>query len=214
MFYCQYCKRSLINKGAVGSHEPYCKQNPTRKFQKRSPMAGLKKGSLPWNKGLSLLITHPNTHEEIREKMIKNHRGGGLASTNEAELNRRTKIQKSINNRYAAGWHPVCGRAKKYHYDSCIAGHVILDGSWELAVAKYLDNNNLIWRRPTERFTYTKENGNVSTYLPDFWVDEWNSYLEVKGYKTSIDDAKWNQFKKPLIIWFKKDLIVNGILGE
>lgn len=48
---CRYCNRSLVNTGALAIHEKSCHSNPERIQRKRSPLAGTKKGSIPWNKG-------------------------------------------------------------------------------------------------------------------------------------------------------------------
>lgn len=107
---------------------------------------------------------------------------------------------------YASGWEPTCGRCKKYDYVSPIAGVIKVDGTWELATAQYLDSLNVIWSRNKKRFDYIKPNGIPSTYQPDFYVEDWKCYIEVKGYERDLDKAKWSQFPDKLIIW-KKDKI-------
>lgn len=107
---------------------------------------------------------------------------------------------------YASGWEPTCGRCKKYDYLSPVAGNIKVDGRWELALCYYLDAQKLTWSRNRERFNYIKSNGKSSTYQPDFYVNEWNSYIEVKGYETDLDRCKWSQFPAPLRILRKKDI--------
>jgi hypothetical protein len=48
---------------------------------------------------------------------------------------------------------------------------------------------------------------------PDFYLIESDTYVEVKGYKTEKDEAKWNQFPKhrKLKILMKEDLISLGV---
>ena len=106
-----------------------------------------------------------------------------------------------MHERYAAGWEPVCGRCKKYDYISPAAGKIKVDGTWELKVAKYLDSIGVKWSRNCKRFPYIKPDQSGSTYQPDFFVEDWNSYLEVKGYETDLDRCKWSQFTEPLIVW-------------
>lgn len=122
--------------------------------------------------------------------------------TDEFKAKQRTRIIA----RYEAGWMPKAGRCKKYRYVSLIAGEVYLDGTWELAVAKWLDEKKYNWKRNTKRFQYTNLKGTISHYVPDFWVDELNSYVEVKGYETELDRCKWSQFRDPLIVWKRKEL--------
>ncbi len=117
------------------------------------------------------------------------------------------KQRDRINARYALGWMPKAGRCKKYKYISPTAGEVSVDGTWELAVAKWFDCNGYNWKRNTKRFSYINLKGTQSYYTPDFWVDELQSYVEVKGYETELDRCKWSQFTHPLLIWKKPELV-------
>jgi hypothetical protein len=118
----------------------------------------------------------------------------------------------TIIQRYEAGWMPKAGRCKKFTHVSPIAGEVSLDGTWELAVAVWLDSKKYNWLRNTKRFPYINLKGSLSHYTPDFWVEELNGFLEVKGYETALDRCKWSQFKDPLTVWKKKELYKNQIL--
>jgi hypothetical protein len=118
----------------------------------------------------------------------------------------KEKQRERIIARYEAGWMPKAGRCKKYKHISPIAGEVYLDGTWELAVAVWLDSKEYIWKRNTKRFQYINLKGTISHYVPDFWIKELDSYLEVKGYETDLDRCKWSQFTEPLIVWKRKEL--------
>lgn len=50
---CKHCERFLVNAGSLLIHEKHCKLNPQRVQRQRSPLAGAKKGSVAWNKGIS-----------------------------------------------------------------------------------------------------------------------------------------------------------------
>ncbi len=106
---------------------------------------------------------------------------------------------------------PKAGRCKKIKYDSKIAGIVLLDGSWELKVAIFLDENNIQWKRNTIRFPYYFDNRN-RYYTPDFYLIDEDCYIEVKGYEIEKDRYKWAQFTKKLQIWNKDKLIQLKIL--
>lgn len=125
-----------------------------------------------------------------------------LAHTEES----KTILREKIILRYEAGWMPKAGRCKKYKHISPIAGEVYLDGTWELAVAKWLDENQYTWKRNTKRFRYTNLTGALSYYVPDFWVEDFSSYIEVKGYETALDRCKWSQFSENLIVWKRQEL--------
>lgn len=103
------------------------------------------------------------------------------------------------------GYRKGSGRGKSGWYSSKIAGEVFLDSSWELAYAKYLDENNIEWKRNTKKFKYVKPDGNVGHYTPDFYLLVEDEYVEIKGFKTELDDYKWKSLKN-LKILFQKEL--------
>lgn len=119
----------------------------------------------------------------------------------------RNESSIRIIKRYESGWLPKAGRCEKYTYESVIAGIVKLDGTWELAVAKWLDKNKFNWIRNTKRFPYYDTNNKLRHYTPDFYVEELGGYLEVKGYETELDRCKWLQFKEPLTVWKKEQIL-------
>jgi hypothetical protein len=137
--------------------------------------------------------------------------GKGLSSTIKKETDRRKSISKSISRRYENGWMPKSGRCEKIKYKSEIAGEVLLDGTWELGVAKHLDKEKINWKRNTKKFIYYF-NDKKRRYTPDFYLIDTNEYLEVKGYETELDRSKWSQFTEKLIIWKKKELEIKKII--
>lgn len=140
--------------------------------------------------------------DQIRARLSQTSRGRSHPQSQET----REKLRQIINERYTSGWTPQAGRAKKLIYVSPVAGTVNVDGNWEYEVCKYLDILGLTWRRNTDRFPYINLKGQEARYTPDFWVEEWQTYLEIKGYETALDRCKWVQFKKPLIVWKKTEM--------
>ena len=124
------------------------------------------------------------------------------------------KLRQIILERYENGWMPKAGRCKKYKHNSLIAGKISVDGTWELKTAKYFDSLGVKWKRNTKRFKYINLEGKVSHYTPDFWIDDWDTYIEVKGYKTELDDCKWKQFTEKLEVWDKNKLTELKIIGK
>ena len=57
-------------------------------------------------------------------------------------------------------------------------------------------------------FQYEYE-GKTRNYYPDFYLVEDDKYVEIKGYETEKDRAKWTQFKKSLLILKRKELTSN-----
>lgn len=157
------------------------------------------------------------TYEELfgHERAIEIKEKIGLANTgrifnttwsDEQKFEFSEKLRNIINERYENGWSPKAGRCKKIEYNSPIAGIVKLDGTWELETAKILDALEVRWKRNTQRFKYINLDGKESHYTPDFWIEDWDTFLEVKGYETPLDRCKWEQFTNNLIVWRKEDI--------
>ncbi|WP_287010691.1 hypothetical protein [Alteromonas sp.] len=65
-----------------------------------------------------------------------------------------------------------------------------MDSSWEVACAKRLDELGVKWTRDTSlKLQYRTEKLRLRNYIPDFYLPEYDIYLEVKGYWTEA--AKW-----------------------
>lgn len=117
------------------------------------------------------------------------------------------KISATCLKKAACGeWHHGAGRSKKPLYKG-----IRLDSSWELRLVEWLDMNRVVWVRNKERFPY-EWRGKTRSYLPDFFLPETSTYIEVKGFTTERDLAKWASFPHRLEVFdlhrFKKENIV------
>ncbi len=72
----------------------------------------------------------------------------------------------------------------------------ICDSSYELAFVIYCLDHNILLSRNSASFSYTF-NGECHNYFPDFIING-NTYVEIKGYTTEQDRAKWSAFPKDL----------------
>ena len=97
------------------------------------------------------------------------------------------------------------GRCKKVLFTRTNGEIVSLQGSWEVKFAKFLESKSLEWKRNKVGHKYMFEE-KEHLYFPDFWVKEFDSYVEVKGYETEKDRAKWKQFPFNLLIIKKNDI--------
>lgn len=57
---------------------------------------------------------------------------------------------------------------------------ILLDSSWELELAKRLDELNIIWVRP-EPLPWQDEEGITHNYFPDFYLPDHDLYLDPKN---------------------------------
>lgn len=90
------------------------------------------------------------------------------------------------------------GHAGGYRINSTYGHHgwykgIYCDSSWELAYVIYNIDHGIIFKRNTERFTYTYK-GKSHKYLPDFIIGD--TYIEIKGRWTDKWQAKLDQFPK------------------
>lgn len=161
--FCKYCGKECKNKNSVIQHEIRCASNPNRKDVIRKGFNG--KGKLPWNKGLS---------KETDERVLK------------------ASIKSSISKKGKPG-HAHTEEFKKKQRDNALRNHlggfnmcrgiyyngIKLDSSYEVSVAESLDSNCVKWERPG-RFLY-HFNGVEHYYTPDFYLPEYNVYLDPKN---------------------------------
>lgn len=60
--------------------------------------------------------------------------------------------------------------------------NVVLQSSWEVKIAEWLDTNNINWTRPAVRVKwYDPILQKYRTYLPDFYLPLYDFYLDVKN---------------------------------
>lgn len=146
---------------------------------------------------------HPASEEKKQKLSIACH---GRAASEEKELLRRKKISETAKkNKKSGGYRKGSGIGRGGWHDSPIAGKVYLDSTWELSYAKFLDESSIQWKRNTQRFAY-QYNGELHYYIPDFFLVEKELFIEVKGYETAVDRAKWKQFPHKLQVIRESDL--------
>lgn len=73
-------------------------------------------------------------------------------------------------------------------YTSPIAGKVYLESGWEVRVAEELDANNIKWHRP--KCLYYMVDNTKKKYFPDFFLDDYNVYLDPKNEYLRNKDKK------------------------
>lgn len=206
MHICKFCNNERKNANSLRNHERLCKENPNRQ---NSADWNNKNGNLgksnQYIKAKALGLAAPIVSEENKQKA----RERNLARPPEFYIKNGAKISNTIRQKVKDGtWHTSL--AKKMHHQYKGAS---LHGTWEVAYAKYLDANKIIWERNTKSFPYVYKDVN-RRYTPDFYLPDTNEYVEIKGYKTEKDEAKWTQFpqNEVLRVLMHKDLKSLGII--
>lgn len=225
VFLCDYGCNSIAKHKMKSSNKWCCSENVNSCLGMKKKQSLKKKGINPFSnrehpRGM-LGKTHPfkdknynqiygiEKAQEIKQKISKNkiENNHWLYASEETKKIHAQKARININKRYETGWMPKAGRCKKYEYIDKNKNTSFLDGTWELNFVKWLEKNNIKWKRNKKRFKYIHLNGHESHYTPDFWIEDWNTYLEIKGYVTELDKCKWSQFNENLIVWKKENII-------
>lgn len=76
---------------------------------------------------------------------------------------------------------PNCGgetNYKRYRYNG-----ILMDSKWEIDLAKWMDENDIVWDRSRKRHQlfWFDEIGNNRRYYPDFYIPKINVYLDPKN---------------------------------
>jgi len=116
----------------------------------------------------------------------------------------RTPEHRKIMSKFG-GIKPNSGRCKHIKYTKKDGIVVDLQGSWELKFVEFLDEHQIEWQRNRVGYKYTFQN-KEHLYFPDFHLHQYDVYVEVKGYETDKDKAKWNQFPFKLLVVKKQEI--------
>jgi hypothetical protein len=75
---------------------------------------------------------------------------------------------------------------------------VMLDSTWELELAQRLDEQNIRWERP-KPIRWSDSEGILHNYFPDFFLPDYNLYLDPKNpHAYNVQKKKIDQLKKQL----------------
>lgn len=88
--------------------------------------------------------------------------------------------------------------SKPSTYTTVDGFEVKMDSTWEVAMALRLDELGIRWMRNDKMFLpYLSARGRKRKYIPDFYLPDYDLYVEVKGYFT---DAARHKMKSVLEI--------------
>lgn len=75
---------------------------------------------------------------------------------------------------------PNCGG--ELHYRRFIYRGITMDSSWEVRVAKWMDERNIVWERDRKKhcLPWIDDSGSKRRYYPDFYLPDFHIYLDPK----------------------------------
>ena len=195
--FCQFCNRKGKSNNSNTQHEIRCKENPNRIIVIPSYGMTGKKGRNQFLKAKDLGLPAPVVSEETRRKLSEI--GKKHIWTEEKREQLRQSMRRAVENNPNSYTSSNRGRTKQIEYNG-----IKFQGNWELEFYKWAEAAGLAPERPNEGFKY--EWNGIRTYFPDFYIPSMDLYVEVKGYETERDRAKWLQFPKKLRIIKEKEI--------
>jgi predicted nuclease of restriction endonuclease-like RecB superfamily len=74
---------------------------------------------------------------------------------------------------------------------------VVMDSTWEVMMANRLNELDITWvRDPKMKLEYKTRGGRMRNYIPDFYLPDFDIYIEVKGYWTDAAKHKMKDIIK------------------
>lgn len=168
---CKHCEKTFTNK-EIGNHSRWCDLNPKRKEYKDGSLKAIEAMNIARKKsGVTNQFTkarlggndipeHPNKGKEGIGSFL------GRTHTEETKQVLREKALASPHRRLRKGIVEYRG--------------VKLDSSWELALAKRLDELEIEWIRPRP-IRWIDKDGVGHNYFGDFYLPEHDLYLDPKN---------------------------------
>lgn len=200
MFVCKYCGKVCKNENSLRNHERLCKENPNRQILKSNFIEWNKKrkelnikGENHFTKAERLGLDKPIVSEETKEKIRNSMCGRHLTEEHKRNISNGMKnaVRKYPDSYSSCN---INGRVKIYEYNG-----VRLNGKWEVYFAEFLDYFNIKWIRPIIGIEYTYK-GETHLYYPDFYLPDFDKYVEIKGMRREKDYYKWNAVNNLIII--------------
>jgi len=168
---CKHCKQNFEisdkPKGWMANHSRWCNENPKRKIYDER----LSSVRNQWNSNKSLIERRNQSIKDAWKdgKYENADFGNGFRGKTHSEESRKKIQQKALSSNH-----------RRLRKGTVEYNGILLDSSWEFELAKRLDVLNIKWIRP-KPIKWTDENGLVRNYFPDFYLPEYDLYLDPKN---------------------------------
>lgn len=200
---CTFCGRLSKNLNSAAQHLVRCKNNLNQidlSYLKNganfiSYTDRIKKGEIEpanqYTKAAKLGLPKPSISAELLEKLKEANRC--RIWDDAARQKHSTSMKKAVEDNPESYTSSNRGRTKQIIYKG-----KKFQGGWELKFYQWCESKSIVCERNLTGFSY--EWNGKRTYYPDFYLPKFDAYVEVKGYKTERDKAKWHQFPHKLLI--------------
>lgn len=166
---CKHCSLTFekLSTAQRANHSRWCDKNPKSTEYKEQ----LSKRAVETNTGRK-------QSEETKARIKQAHRDGKYAHLDYSKINvsrpHTEETKELLRQKALASPHRRLKR-KMIEYKG-----IWLDSTWELVLAQRLDELNISWIRP-DPITWVDENSQTHHYFPDFFLPEYNLYLDPKN---------------------------------
>ena len=210
---CKHCQKSFNieneSKGFMANHSRWCHENPKRKQYSEDLVSRAK--STAYTK---------DVNEKRNASISELHKNGNYSHIDRGASMRGKKHSEESKKKMSIG--SLASNHRRLRKGVIEYNGILLDSSWELALAKRLDFLNIVWERPLP-IKWTDEDNIEHNYFPDFYLPEYDIYLDPKNpqafkvqrNKIKILDITYNNIKwitslKECENFDINDLIVKG----
>lgn len=183
MSICKHCKKEF-DKKSISNHSRWCDLNPKRS-QYNENLYKARAAKTNFNNQFTYgAIVSDETKEKQRLAST------GRKHTEETKQHLREKALASPHRRLKKGVVEYRG--------------ILLDSSWELELAKRLDELKIKWVRP-DPIPWVDKEGIIHNYFPDFYLEDYDLFLDPKNpYAIKVQKKKLDclltQYKNIVII--------------
>jgi hypothetical protein len=169
MFVCKHCRKEFegLSSSGKANHTKWCYENP-----KRSTYG---KGCRQMNTEQSIAKRAASIKKAYADGKYDNVVRKGNVGYRHTEESKALISQKALASKHRRLVRSVREYVKR---DGTV---VMLDSSWEEALAKRLDEIGVNWIRPNMPIEYKTKDGKTHSYFPDFFLPDQDLYLDPKN---------------------------------
>jgi len=172
----QFCSRECVDKSRAGAGNPAFGR--TYRTKKTHP---------EWAAKVSATSSARQINSGDSNGMKQAAARARVSATRKALYASDPEMRRQTSRGVAAAWAagkfdgvPV-GRCKWYDHTRPDGSVVSLQGTWEVAFARRLDELGVAYDAHVGRWRYTDLEGNDRSYYPDFYIPMWDVTVDVKG---------------------------------
>lgn len=196
---CKHCNKEfdISDKpnGWMANHSRWCEKNPKRdqyRFNSKAAVSAMNSAKRK-NGHLNQYSKARLEGKPIPESSQKGKRNETWVGRKHTEKTKQILREKALSSKHR--------RLKRGIIDY---NGILLDSTWELALAKRLDEKGILWIRPNP-LPWIDDEGITHNYFPDFYLIEYDMYLDPKNSQAvKVQKKKLNcllsQYKNIIIL--------------